>query len=111
VKLSLVEREGAAVYVVEDTGIGIAPDYAERVFEPFWQVQQSATRQAGGTGLGLAVARRLSQLLGGDIALESVNGKGSRFTVTLPLRAPVTETTRQPRGDARVEEATARLAS
>jgi signal transduction histidine kinase len=111
VKLSLVEREGAAVYVVEDTGIGIAPDYAERVFEPFWQVQQSATRQAGGTGLGLAVARRLSQLLGGDIALESADHKGSRFTVTLPLRAPVTEQARQPRADGRAAVAAERLAS
>jgi PAS domain S-box-containing protein len=101
VEITLAERDGAVDFVVEDTGIGISPDNAERVFEPFWQVQQSATRQAGGTGLGLSVARRLSRLLGGDITLESGPGSGSRFTVTLPLRAPATDAVRQPRHQGR----------
>jgi PAS domain S-box-containing protein len=95
VAISLLERDGDVAFVVEDTGIGISPDNVERVFEPFWQVQQSATRQAGGTGLGLSVARRLSRLLGGDITLETTPAAGSRFTVTLPLRAPATEPVRQ----------------
>ena len=111
VELTLSERDGGVVFVVEDTGIGISPDNYERVFEPFWQVQQSATRQVGGTGLGLSVARRLSRLLGGDLALDSTPGQGTRFTVTLPLRAPATETVRQPRADRRASAREARRAS
>ncbi len=111
VALTLTERDGGVVVVVEDTGIGIAKDNVDRVFEPFWQVQQSATRQAGGTGLGLSVARRLARLLGGDLALESTPGEGTRFTVTLPLRAPATESVRPPREEARVQDREARRAS
>jgi PAS domain S-box-containing protein len=101
VAINLVERDGSVAFVVEDTGLGISSDNVERVFEPFWQVQQSATRQVGGTGLGLSVARQLSRLLGGDITLETRPGDGSRFTVTLPLRAPAAEEVRQPRGETR----------
>ena len=108
VALTLTERDGGIVVEVEDTGIGISQDNADRVFEPFWQVQQSATRQAGGTGLGLSVARRLARLLGGDLALESTPGQGSRFRVTLPLRAPVTESARPPREEARHDRAARR---
>ena len=111
VELTLTERDGGIVLVVEDTGIGIARENIDRVFEPFWQVQQSATRQAGGTGLGLSVARRLARLLGGDLAVESTPGEGTRFTVTLPLRAPVTETARAPQDGRRMADREARRAS
>jgi PAS domain S-box-containing protein len=111
VELTLTERDGAVAFVVEDTGIGISQDNAERVFEPFWQVQQSATRQVGGTGLGLSVARRLSRLLGGDLVLERGAEGGSRFTLTLPLRAPATEAVRHPRGEGRAAAREARRAS
>jgi signal transduction histidine kinase len=111
VALTLTERDGGIVVVVEDSGIGISKENADRVFEPFWQVQQSATRQVGGTGLGLSVARRLARLLGGDLALESTPGEGSRFTVMLPLRAPATESARQPREEARIKDREARRAS
>jgi PAS domain S-box-containing protein len=75
---------GGIYLVVQDTGPGIPPEQCERVFEPFWQATQGATRKAGGTGLGLTVSRQLAQLLGGDVALESKVGVGSTFTVTLP---------------------------
>jgi signal transduction histidine kinase len=56
------------------------------VFDPFWQVDQSSTRQVGGTGLGLSVARRLTRLLGGELAVKSTPGEGAQFTVRMPLR-------------------------
>ncbi|HEX6060361.1 MAG TPA: ATP-binding protein [Gemmatimonadaceae bacterium] len=73
---------------VWDTGSGIAPEHSERIFQPFWQVEQLQTRRTGGTGLGLSVTRHLTNLLGGEIELASVPGEGSRFTVTLPRAAP-----------------------
>lgn len=73
---------------VHDTGIGIEPEHLERIFEPFWQVDQSATRRASGTGLGLSVVRRLARILGGDVRVHSTPGKGSSFVVRMPAHAP-----------------------
>jgi signal transduction histidine kinase len=72
------------VFTVRDTGLGIAPEHLPRVFDAFWQVDQAATRRAGGTGLGLHVTRRLVRLLGGDVLAESTLGEGSIFTIRLP---------------------------
>lgn len=71
-------------FVVRDTGIGIAPEHLERVFDSFWQADQTSTRLVGGTGLGLSVARRLAQLLGGEVTVASTLGAGSTFTLVLP---------------------------
>ena len=78
----------AVVLFVKDSGIGIPASHLERVFEPFWQVEQSPSRRVGGTGLGLSVSRRLAALLGGELTVESVAGEGSTFSLRLPRDAP-----------------------
>jgi PAS domain S-box-containing protein len=75
---------GVVIVTVEDTGIGISPEHLERIWEPFWQAEHPLVRRAGGTGMGLSVARRLAQRLGGHIEAASVPGEGSTFTVRLP---------------------------
>ena len=73
------------VIAVEDTGVGIAPANLDRIFDPFWQVEQTRTRKAGGTGLGLSVARQLAQLLEGELTVTSTVGVGTAFRLALPL--------------------------
>ncbi|HMK85896.1 MAG TPA: PAS domain-containing protein [Steroidobacteraceae bacterium] len=73
---------------VVDTGIGIPSDRLDRLFKTFSQVDSSTTRHYGGTGLGLSIVKRLVELKGGDVGVESELGRGSRFWVTLPVTMP-----------------------
>jgi signal transduction histidine kinase len=85
VDVSATRANGAVEVAVRDTGIGIAPEDQALVFEEFRQVGRDGTRKAEGTGLGLALTRRFVELHGGAIRLESTPGRGSTFTVRLPL--------------------------
>jgi hypothetical protein len=80
-----VPTRGRLVLSVSDTGIGIAPDRLQRLFRPFQQADSSIARRFGGTGLGLVITRQLCQLMGGDVTVDSTQGQGTRFTVTLPF--------------------------
>ncbi|MBU1801776.1 MAG: hypothetical protein KKA97_05960 [Actinobacteria bacterium] len=77
--------DGASLHVeVYDTGIGIAPEHLSHLFDEFQQVSEGDGRTHEGNGLGLALARRVAALLGGQIAVESTVGEGSRFRVSVP---------------------------
>lgn len=81
-----IENEARIYFDVIDTGIGIANDKLDYLFKAFSQADAAISNQYGGTGLGLVISKKLCQLLGGDITVESVVGHGSTFRVTLPLK-------------------------
>jgi len=76
---------GAIVFRVDDTGVGIAPESLDRLFDSFFQADASNTRRYAGAGLGLTICRELMTLMGGEVVAESAPGEGSTFTATLPL--------------------------
>jgi CheY-like chemotaxis protein len=83
--------DGSGVVLsVSDTGPGVAPEHRARIFEQFTQIDGSLTRRHGGTGLGLSITKKLCELLGGDITVESPPGKGATFTARLPAGLPKT---------------------
>ncbi len=84
----LVAGKALLQFSVRDTGIGLTPEQAARLFQPFSQADASTTRQFGGTGLGLSICRRMVELMGGDIWVDSEYGKGSTFNFTACLPVP-----------------------
>ena len=70
---------------MSDTGIGMNQDALRYIFDEFRQADMSSTRRYGGTGLGLAIVKKFINLMGGEIVVESEEGKGSKFTITLPM--------------------------
>ncbi|MFN3926850.1 MAG: ATP-binding protein [Pseudanabaenaceae cyanobacterium] len=91
VRVELNYAEGNQEYIlisVHDTGIGIPAEHQQAIFEQFRQLDSSSTRRHGGTGLGLAITKQLVEMMGGKITVKSEVGRGSTFTVELPLNAP-----------------------
>jgi signal transduction histidine kinase len=83
---------GEIILSVQDNGIGLSHRQIRRIFEPFYQVDQSLSRRAGGCGLGLSIVRFIVRAHGGQVAAASEPGKGSAFTVRLPVAGPADET-------------------
>lgn len=88
VTVEATRSNGNVLIAVEDHGIGIPPEARERVFDRFYRVDSSETRQIGGTGLGLALVREIMKAHGGDVGVDSVEGRGSRFWIKLPAEQP-----------------------
>jgi signal transduction histidine kinase len=86
VRVSVQIARDRVTYAIEDTGVGIAGEARDLVFEEFRQVDGTMTREFGGAGLGLALARRRARLVHGDITFSSTPGVGSTFKLELPLR-------------------------
>jgi two-component system, OmpR family, sensor kinase len=85
VTLSATREDGQVAIAVEDTGSGIAPEHLPRLFDRFYRVDRPRSRSGGGTGLGLAIVKYVAEAHGGSVGVESELGRGSRFTVRLPV--------------------------
>jgi CheY-like chemotaxis protein len=89
-------EEGVTLFTVHDTGIGIAPEDLGRLFQPFSQIDSRLSRESEGTGLGLALVRRLAEAHGGSVTVESMVGQGSRFTIALPYQPQLAQPATSP---------------
>jgi signal transduction histidine kinase len=89
IKLSAWQENGSLKLIVSDTGIGMKKEALDHLFEEFRQAEKSTSSKYGGTGLGLAIVKKFVNLMGGDITVESEVGKGSKFTITMPISLKV----------------------
>jgi CheY-like chemotaxis protein/anti-sigma regulatory factor (Ser/Thr protein kinase) len=97
-------------FEVSDSGIGMTPEQLARLFTPFTQADSSTTRKYGGTGLGLCITKRFSEMMGGNIEVKSTPGNGSRFRVRLPVAVPEIATPLKPETPPTAEPMSVRLA-
>ena len=84
VKISIIDKDNKSIIDIKDNGIGIPSDSLDRIFERFYRVDKSHSKEVGGTGLGLSIVKHATKSLNGDIAVKSEVNKGSEFTITLP---------------------------
>jgi len=91
IRVSAIQDGEMVVFSVADTGIGIAPEYVSSIFQDFVQVDSSLQSRFRGTGLGLAVSKKIAELLGGSVSLQSNFGEGSVFSVRIPMRYSPTD--------------------
>ncbi|HJX36570.1 MAG TPA: ATP-binding protein [Dehalococcoidales bacterium] len=94
ISVSLVQKDANAVVAIADTGIGIPPEHLPHIFERFYRVDKARARADGGVGLGLAIAKIIAESHKGKIEVESELGKGTTFTISLPLKGPEEPTTK-----------------
>lgn len=85
IKISARQENGTLMLIVSDTGIGMKKEALDQIFEEFRQADRTTSGKYGGTGLGLAIVKKLVNLMGGEIGVESELGKGSKFTITMPI--------------------------
>ncbi len=88
ISLEAAPHDGSVQISVADNGMGIAADDLPHIFERFYRADKSRSREKGGSGIGLTIVKRYVESLGGDIAVSSAPGKGTRFTVKLPAAMP-----------------------
>lgn len=96
IKLSCQKEDDKLMFTIQDSGIGIKPQERELLFKPFSQIDSSLSRKHEGTGLGLVLSKRLTELLGGSISLEKSTQQGSTFVVTVPFKEPPHNPTARP---------------
>ena len=85
VKISIIRKSDEVLLSVQDTGIGISPEHQDKIFERFYRVDKARSREAGGSGIGLAIVHDMVVKYGGTIAVAARKNGGTRFTITFPL--------------------------